>query len=222
MRETVSGTERHYTKKGRAVNFDVVENARQVRDCAAGTNAASNYQSVHEGSILKPSPVAARKCLSGFNARISIMRYSFFGIIPVMLLVAICVTNGCSSDQSGFSNGTTGAGVELRKSRKNTVAPTPKSIESGKRLYDRLCAECHGATGDGISEMASILQKSGKIPPGDLTDDKWNLGSTDGEIFAVIRDGSGSNLAMKGLNGRPGIVDEDMWNLVNYIRSLHK
>ena len=102
------------------------------------------------------------------------------------------------------------------------MSPSPKSIESGKRLYARLCAECHGASGDGVSEMASILQKSGKLPPGDLTDDTWKLGSTDGEIFAVIRDGSGSNLAMKGLNGRPGIVDEDMWNLVNYIRSLHK
>ena len=105
---------------------------------------------------------------------------------------------------------------------KNPVAFIPKSLESGKRLYVQLCAECHGMAGDGVSEMASILAKTGKIPPGDLTDDNWNLGSTDGEIFAVIRDGSGSNLAMKGLNGRPGIVDEDIWNLVNYVRSLRK
>jgi len=148
------------------------------------------------------------------------MRYSVFGIILVLLLAAICVT-GCSNSQSATSTGSTGASVDF-KSLKNPVAPGPKSVESGKRLYARLCAECHGDAGDGISEMASILQKSGKLPPGDLTDDKWNLGSTDGEIFRVIRDGSGSNLAMKGLNGRPGIVDEDMWNLVNYIRSLHK
>jgi len=73
-----------------------------------------------------------------------------------------------------------------------------------------------------VSEMAAMLVKSGKIAPSDLTDDTWDLGSTDGEIFMVIRDGSGSNLAMKGLNGRPGIVDEDIWNLVNYIHSLHK
>jgi len=105
---------------------------------------------------------------------------------------------------------------------KNPITSTPKSLESGKRLYVQLCAECHGMAGDGVSEMASILAKTGKIPPGDLTDDNWNLGSTDGEIFAVIRDGSGSNLAMKGLNGRPGIVDEDIWNLVNYVRSLRK
>ena len=67
-----------------------------------------------------------------------------------------------------------------------------------------------------------MLEKSGKIPPSDLTDDTWELGSSDGEIFMIIRDGSGANLAMKGLNGKPGIVDEDMWNIVNYVRSLHK
>ena len=99
---------------------------------------------------------------------------------------------------------------------------TQKSLDSGKRLYDRFCAECHGANGDGVSEMGTLLAKSGKIPPSNLIDDTWKLGSTDGEIFMVIRDGSGANMAMKGLNGKPGIVDEDMWNVVNYVRSLHK
>ena len=139
----------------------------------------------------------------------------------ILLLTVVCAFSGCTSEQSGSVKGSTGGSTDF-KSLKNPVASTPKSLESGKRLYVRLCAECHGVAGDGVSEMASILEKSGKIPPGDLTDDNWRLGSTDGEIFAVIRDGSGSNLAMKGLNGRPGIVDEDMWNLVNYVRSLHK
>ena len=121
----------------------------------------------------------------------------------------------------GCSNGQTTANTDP-KTMKNPVTATPKSLESGKRLYDRLCAECHGAAGDGKSEMATVLEKSGKIPPSNLIDDTWDLGSTDGEIFMIIRDGSGSNLAMKGLNGKPGIVDEDMWNVVNYVRSLHK
>jgi mono/diheme cytochrome c family protein len=147
------------------------------------------------------------------------MRYSSFGIL--LLAFVICISSGCSSGQSASSTPSKGPSTDF-KSLKNPVASTAKSLESGKRLYVRLCSECHGVAGDGVSEMASILEKSGKIVPGDLTDDTWRLGSTDGEIFAVIRDGSGSNLAMKGLNGRPGIVDEDIWNLVNYVRSLHK
>jgi cytochrome c len=149
------------------------------------------------------------------------MRITFLGITALSIFVISSLINGCSDGQSASSPGTSGKTLDAR-TLKNTVSPTPKSIESGKRLYDRLCAECHGSKGDGVSEMASMLVKSGKIPPSDLTDDTWDLGSTDGEIFMVIRDGSGSNLAMKGLNGRPGIVDEDIWNIVNYVHSLHK
>src|SRR5215475_4779393 len=105
---------------------------------------------------------------------------------------------------------------------KNPVEPTEKSIASGKNVYDKYCADCHGATGNGVSEKAATLAQAGEAKPSDLTDDKWDHGSTDGEIFVNIRDGVGVRGAMKGLNGKPGISDEDMWNMVNYIRTLHK
>jgi len=149
------------------------------------------------------------------------MRINFLGFAVLSITVMAGLISGCSTSQSNSSTETAKNSVNAQ-SLKNTIPPTPKSIEAGKRLYDRMCADCHGSKGDGVSETATMLVKSGKIPPSDLTDDVWDLGSTDGEIFLVIRDGSGSNLAMKGLNGRPGIVDEDIWNLVNYVRSLHK
>jgi hypothetical protein len=66
------------------------------------------------------------------------------------------------------------------------------------------------------------LIAAGQPKPSDLTDDKWEHGSTDGEIFVNIRDGVGSQGAMNGLNGRPGVSDTDMWNMVNYIRTLKR
>jgi hypothetical protein len=54
--------------------------------------------------------------------------------------------------------------------------------------------------------------------PSDLSDAKWDHGSTDGEIFVAIRDGIGPKFEMKGQKGK--ITDQDMWHLVNYIRSL--
>jgi len=108
------------------------------------------------------------------------------------------------------------------KAMKNPVPPTPKSIASGKNVYDKYCADCHGATGNGVSEKATKLAQAGDAKPSDLTDDKWDHGSTEGEIFVNIRDGVGRNGAMKGLNGKPGISDEDMWNIVNYMRTLSK
>ena len=108
------------------------------------------------------------------------------------------------------------------KAMQNPVAPTEKLVVAGKKMYDKYCVDCHGATGNGVSEKAQKLAEAGEAKPSDLTDDKWDHGSTDGEIFVNIRDGVGVNGAMKGLNGRPGVSDEDMWNMVNYIRTLRK
>ena len=104
---------------------------------------------------------------------------------------------------------------------KNPVEPTPKSIASGKIVYDKYCAECHGAAGMADGEKAKTLSEAG-VKMSDLTDDKWDHGSTDGEIFINIRDGVGVRGAMKGLDGRPGISATDMWNVVNYVRTLKR
>jgi mono/diheme cytochrome c family protein len=104
------------------------------------------------------------------------------------------------------------------KTLKNPIAATTESLASGKRLYERACAECHGSTGHGDGETSKKLAAAGEPRAPDLTDDKWDHGSTDGEIFVDIRDGLGST--MKGLNGKPGVGSEDIWHLVNYIRSL--
>ena len=103
----------------------------------------------------------------------------------------------------------------------NPVPATPESVAAGKRYFDKLCAECHGEKGDGVSPIAATMAADEVRPP-DLTDDKWDHGATDGALFVSIRDGVGGPGAMKGLNGRPGIGPTEMWQMVNYIRSLRK
>ena len=126
----------------------------------------------------------------------------------------LLLLNGC-----GAGRGT--SPMEAR-AMKNPVEPTAKSIAAGKNVYDKYCAECHGVKGDGVSEKAKTLVEAGEPKPSDLTDDKWDHGSTDGELFIDIRDGVGLKGAMKGLDGRPGISATDMWNVVNYMRTLTK
>src|SRR5438094_7784265 len=126
--------------------------------------------------------------------------------------------NGCSAGHA-VSSAEHGPATDP-KTMKNPVAATPESIATGKKLFERLCANCHGVAGNGVSEVAATLVKAGKTKPSDLTDDKWDHGSTDGEIFGDIRDGVGLNAAMRGLNGKPGISDEEMWHIVNYVRSI--
>src|SRR5262245_5411068 len=97
---------------------------------------------------------------------------------------------------------------------KNPVAATPESIATGKQVYTRYCATCHGTSAQGGSG-------SDIIPPApNLTDEEWKRGSTDGEIFDVIKNGVQPDLFMEPWGNR--IKDEDIWNVVNYVRSLAK
>ena len=96
----------------------------------------------------------------------------------------------------------------------NPITLTPDSIAAGAELYRRRCSFCHGAEAKGDGRMAPK-----DTEPSDLTDEMWDRGSTDGEIFAVIEKGAGPDFKMKGFEGK--LTEEEIWNIVNFVRSLH-
>jgi mono/diheme cytochrome c family protein len=91
----------------------------------------------------------------------------------------------------------------------NPVKPTPESIAQGKKIYSYDCASCHGVNGDGKTDVAKEL----KVP--DLTDPARLKDRTDGELFYILKTGHG-NMPPEGDRVKP----EQLWDLVNYIRSL--
>ena len=97
------------------------------------------------------------------------------------------------------------------KKLKNPLAYTRASIAKGKNVYIRAtCQECHDL--DGTARVGSDLAEAA-----DLTDPRsWKFGTTEGEVFIHIRDGTGEQ--MPGFKEK--LKDEQIWNLVNYIRSL--
>jgi mono/diheme cytochrome c family protein len=96
---------------------------------------------------------------------------------------------------------------------KNPVASSADSIAAGKTSFAKNCRFCHGADAKGDGPMAPKDSH-----PSNLTDAKWDRGSTDGEIFAVIRDGAGPNFVMKGYKSK--MTETEMWNIVNFLRSV--
>jgi mono/diheme cytochrome c family protein/glucose/arabinose dehydrogenase len=109
-----------------------------------------------------------------------------------------------------------GAAAQLR----NPVAATPESLAAGKRAYDVNCAACHGNRAQGSEKagvVISIIQEQGGKQPPDLTDDTWDHGASDGEIYTVITKGVPPTM-MAGWEGR--ISDAEIWSIINYIRAL--
>jgi mono/diheme cytochrome c family protein len=95
----------------------------------------------------------------------------------------------------------------------NPVPATPASIASGKKLFDSQCVSCHGPGGNGDGKMASQLTP----PPANLADAEWKHGSSDGEIYTVVKDGS-KGTAMKGFASK--MTTQELWSVVNYVKTL--
>ena len=95
----------------------------------------------------------------------------------------------------------------------NPVASTPESIAAGKKTYAK-CASCHGTNGEGGPGNDLIPAAPS------LVDDQWDHGSTDGEIFNNIKNGVAPDFNMVPFKDQ--LKDDEIWNLVNYLRSIAK
>ena len=95
----------------------------------------------------------------------------------------------------------------------NPIESTSESRAIGRQRYVFMCRECHGNRGRGDGDMAH----AGGVPS-DFTDDVWDHGESDGEIFAVIKEGVSAD--MQGYANR--LSDEEIWHVVNYLRSLSR
>jgi mono/diheme cytochrome c family protein len=92
------------------------------------------------------------------------------------------------------------------------VPYSPASVARGKVAYLQNCQDCHGE--DGKAEGSAIA-----VAPNLTTPDVWKHGKTDAQLFLNIRNGAGENMPPFGPLG-PGLKDEQIWDLVNFIRSI--
>jgi cytochrome c oxidase cbb3-type subunit 3 len=97
---------------------------------------------------------------------------------------------------------------------KNPVAATPESVTAGQQLYLRNCASCHGRNGQGGPGNDLIPAAPS------LLGDSWSHGSSDGEIFTNIKNGVAPDFNMVPFKDK--LKDDEIWNVVNYIRSIKK
>lgn len=89
--------------------------------------------------------------------------------------------------------------------------------KAGKAKYDALCTSCHGMKGKGDGPAGAALP----VKPQDQTDGKSMNALADEYLFDIIGKGGagkGKSPLMPAWAGK--LSDQDIWNLVAYIRSL--
>jgi mono/diheme cytochrome c family protein len=88
----------------------------------------------------------------------------------------------------------------------------PDTHAKAKKLYDLDCALCHGATGDGKTDLGKDMQ----LNMLDWTDPKTLSGMSDQALFDAIRKGKGKMPPEDASRAK----DDDVKALVQYIRHL--
>ncbi len=92
----------------------------------------------------------------------------------------------------------------------NPVASDEKNVASGKDIYSKNCANCHGKKGKGDGPKSSELDKV----PGDFTKDDFQKQS-DGALFYKITEGKKPMPSFK-----KEVTEEQRWQVIHYIRTL--
>jgi mono/diheme cytochrome c family protein len=107
-----------------------------------------------------------------------------------------------------------GALTAFGATAENPFPMSAEVIEAGRVLYDRHCAACHGANGNGQGPVVG----NGGWPPlvNNLTAPQA-VQRTDGYIYAIIRVGRGLMMAYGSR-----ITDNERWQIVNYVRYLQQ
>jgi mono/diheme cytochrome c family protein len=91
------------------------------------------------------------------------------------------------------------------------VKPTTEALSQGKKYYGYDCAMCHGVTGNGKGEV----DNGDKLP--DFSSASAMKDISDGQMFCTLKTGHG-HMPKENIRQSPN----ELWNLVNYIRSLAK
>jgi len=131
-------------------------------------------------------------------------------------------------DVTATAGGQDGGCVQPRKTarapvgylaRTNPLTSSASSIQAGKELFLRTaqpiaCVMCHGEQGDGKGLMGAALVP----PPRNFTCGAMMREIPDGQLFWIIKNGSPAT----GMTAFGGLPDEQIWQLIQYIRSLAK
>ena len=86
---------------------------------------------------------------------------------------------------------------------KNPFEGRPEAVQAGKLLYDRHCAQCHGADGKGHGKAPNL-----HVPP--------VQSAAAGTLFWFLKNGN----LKEGMPAWSRLPDQQLWQMVSYLQTL--
>jgi mono/diheme cytochrome c family protein len=150
------------------------------------------------------------------------------GVADVIAYLKATFKGGTEVAASPAAGGHSGVCPQPRKTPRAPAAflgmtnPLPASAEhvhAGEKLYletakPLACMNCHGTKGDGKGPAGMGLMP----PPRNFTCGELMKDIPDGQLFWIIKNGSPGT----GMMPFSGLSDEEVWQLIHYLRSLAK
>lgn len=136
----------------------------------------------------------------------------------LMLLVGLVLAPSGEAKQCPQPRFTEKAPDEIYNMQ-NPLKATDENLKKGRMLFQvkakpMACKHCHGAEGDGTGPMARGFDPL----PRDFTCTATINGVPDGQLFWIIKNGSPGT----GMLAFGGLQDDEIWQIVLYIRELAK
>ncbi len=148
------------------------------------------------------------------------------GVADVIAYLKVTFTGGppIASDAAGSESSgvcpqprnTKRASGKFRKMT-NPLEASQANINAGKKLFHETamplaCKQCHGEKGDGNGPMGTALNPH----PRNFTCDETMKDISDGQMYWIIKNGSPGT----GMMAFSGLPDNQIWQLIQYIRTL--
>ena len=126
---------------------------------------------------------------------------------PFLLFAAVVLLVVASAPAPARAPQESGQGTPAKKMSADMTA-------KAKRVYNLDCALCHGATGDGKTDLAKDMA----LTMSDWSDPKSLSGQTDQQLYDVIRKGKGKMPPEDAGRAK----DDEIRDVVKYIRTFGK
>ena len=145
------------------------------------------------------------------------MKYKFFPLLVFLIALALALTACGGRDEPAGSSSDSGSVAKAQAVQANAAAPGGDAT-AGKDKFASTCSACHGPDGEGVTGLGK-----------DMTSSEFIAGKTDVELIEFIKVGrdpshplNTTGVAMPPKGGNPTLNDQDLADIVAFIRSIHE